>query len=144
MARQDYSFRLTERLLYDYKYQDSAIRTLQEERKALSDDDLPSCSTSIVLSQGKTGPQSQTEKWALRRAEKTTRLDRRIAEKKRQRDCIKKARQQLTEEEGQFIWLRYDHEKPHHEIWPALHMSRSAYFEFRKATIAKIAKYIGL
>ena len=141
--RQDHTFRLTERLLYEYKYQDSAIKTLQGELEAF-DDDLPSCSTSIVLSQGKTGPQSQTEKWALRQVEKASRLDRRIADKKRQRDCIKEARQQLTEEESQFVWMRYDHEKPHHEIWPALHMSRSAYFEFRKATIAKIAKYIGL
>lgn len=55
-----------------------------------------------------------------------------------------RVREQLTDEENTFVWLRYDHEKPHEEIWEALHMSRAQYFRFRKDTIDKIAKHLGV
>ena len=139
-------FRRTERLLYDHKYKESAIAALEAEREemAASDDLLPNCSASIILGTGKSGHSSPTETWGIKRAEKVAQINRKILEKRRLRDCIRRAREQLTEEENQFVWLRYDKEKPHREIWEALHMSRSTYFNFRKAVIAKTARYIGL
>ena len=55
-----------------------------------------------------------------------------------------RVREQLTDDENMFVWLRYDKEKPHEEIWEAMHMSRAQYFRFRKDVIGKIARYVGL
>ena len=139
--RQRY-YRQVEDLLYDYKYLDQAIATLEAELEAI----MPQTSTSVVkLGQGSTKTPfdtSPTERYGIKRAD--SRLRARLLEKRRHKKAIKAAREQLTDEENTFIWLRYDHEKAHEEIWEALHMSRAQYFRFRKDTIDKIAKHLGI
>ena len=139
--RQRY-YRQVEDLLYDYKYLDQAIATLEAELEAI----MPQTSTSVVkLGQGSTKTPfdtSPTERYGIKRAD--SRLRARLLEKRRHKKAIKAAREQLTDEENTFIWLRYDHEKAHEEIWEALHMSRAQYFRFRKDVIGKIARYMGL
>jgi hypothetical protein len=138
-------YRKTERLLYDYKTYGSAIRNLEAELEEI----LPNASTSIVrLGEGVAASpfRSQTEDWAIKRIEspRAKRILKLLAEKKRWRQGIKEVRQQLTDEENTLVWMRYDLEKPHQEIWEAMHMSRSTYFEFKNKLIKKISRYLGL
>lgn len=142
MAKKQKYFRQVEKMLYDYKYLDQAIANLEAELEAI----LPQTSTSLIkVGQGSTRTlfdTSQTERWGIKRAE--SRLREKLLEKRRHKKAIKAVREQLTDEENTFVWLRYDHEKPHEEIWEALHMSRAQYFRFRKDTIDKIAKHLGV
>lgn len=138
-------YKHTERLLYDYKTYDSAICNLEAELEEI----LPNVSTSVVkLGEGSTASPfySQTEDWAVKRLEgpRAKRIRRLLSEKKRLRKAIKEARQQLTDEENTLVWMRYDLEKPHQEIWEAMHMSRANYFRFKDEVIGKIARYLGL
>lgn len=144
--QQRYS-RQVEKMLYDYKYLDQAIATLEAELEAI----MPQTSTSVVkLGQGSTKTPfdtSQTERYGIRRAE--SRLREKLLEKRRHKTAIKGAREQLSDEENTFVWLRYDHEKTHDEVIEALESrghpySRAQYFRFRKDIIGKIARYMGL
>ncbi len=142
MAKKQKYFQTVEAMLYDYKYLDQAIANLEAELEAI----LPQTSTSVIkVGQGSTKTPfdtSQTERWGIKRAE--SRLRARLLEKKRHRAAIKAAREQLTDEENTFVWLRYDKEKQHKEIWEAMHMEGRSYYRFRRRVIEKVAKCIGL
>lgn len=148
MARKRPSwFRKVEKLLYDYKYLDQVIANIEAELEAI----MPQVSTSLIkVGQGSTKTPfdtSQTERYGIKRAE--SRLREKLLEKKRHRAAIKAAREQLTDEENTFVWLRYDHEKTHDEVMEALEsrghpFSRRQYFYMRKQIINKIARYLGL
>lgn len=139
--RQQKYFRQVEVMLYDYKYLDQAIATLEAELEAI----MPQTSTSLVkVGQGSSKTPfdtSSTEQWGIKRAESQLRV--KLLEKRRHKAAIKGAREQLTDEENTFVWLRYDHEKQHREIWEALHMEERSYFRFRRKVIKKIAKGLG-
>jgi DNA-directed RNA polymerase specialized sigma subunit len=140
-------FRQVEKLLYDYKYLDQAIANLEAELEAI----MPQTSTSLIkVGQGSTRTlfdTSQTERYGIKRAE--SRLRARLLEKRRHKAAIKGAREQLSDEENTFVWLRYDKEKTHDEIMQAFEdqgqpCSRAQYFRSRKEVIEKIARYMGL
>jgi len=138
-------YRQVERMLYDYKTYDIAIRNLEAELESI----MPQTSTSVVkLGEGSTATPftSKTEDWAIKRIEspRAKRILKLLAEKKRFKKGVKETRKQLTDEENTLVWMRYDLEKQHQEIWEAMHMSRSTYFEFKNKTIEKIARYLGL
>lgn len=146
MAKQRY-FRQVEKMLYDYKYLDQAIANLTAELEAI----MPQASASVVkLGDGAAKSPfdtSQTEHWGIKRAE--SRLREKLLEKRRHKKAIKGAREQLTDEENTFVWLRYDKEKTHDEIMQTLERqgkpcSRRSYFRMRRAIVEKIARYIGL
>ena len=147
VAKQQKYFQQVEKMLYDYKYLDQAIANLEAELEAI----LPQTSTSVIkVGQGSTRTlfdTSQTERYGIKRAE--SRLRARLLEKKRHKKAIKAAREQLSDEENTFVWLRYDKEKTHDEIMQAFEdqgqpCSRAQYFRFRKDVIGKIARYVGL
>ena len=147
MAKKQKYFQQVERLLYDYKYLDQAIANLEAELEAI----MPQASTSVVrLGQGSTKTPfdtSQTERWGIKRAD--SRLRARLLEKKRHKKAIKAAREQLTDEENTFVWLRYDKEKTHDEVMEALEKkghpySRRSYFRMRRDVINEIARYMGI
>ncbi len=143
MAKQQRYFRQVEKMLYDYKYLDQAIANLTAELEAI----MPQVSSSIVrLGQGNVAKSpsdtSQTEHWGIKRAE--SRLRAKLLEKRRHKKAIKGAREQLTDEENTFVWLRYDKEKQHKEIWEAMHMEGSSYYRFRRRVVERVAKYMGL
>ena len=146
VAKQQNYFRQVEKLLYDYKYLDQAIANLEAELEAI----MPQTTTSLIkIGQGGARnpfDTSQTEHWGIKRAEspRAVRLQTLLREKRRHKKAIKGAREQLSDEENTFVWLRYDKEMPHEEIWEAMHMSRAQYFRFRKDVIGKIARYVGL
>lgn len=138
--RQRY-YRQVETMLYDYKYLDQAIATLEAELEAI----MPQTSTSVVkVGQGSTKTPfdtSPTERYGIRRAESRLRV--KLLEKRRHKEAIKGARERLSDEENTFVWLRYDHEKPHQEIWEEMHMERRNYYRFRRRVIEKLAKMLG-
>ena len=147
VAKQQNYFRQVEKLLYDYKYLDQAIANLEAELEAI----MPQTSTSVVkLGQGSTKTPfdtSQTERWGIKRAD--SRLRAKLLEKRRHKKAIKAAREQLSDEENTFVWLRYDHEKPHDEVMEALESrghpySRRSYYRMRRDVINKIARYLGM
>jgi DNA-directed RNA polymerase specialized sigma subunit len=147
VAKKQKYFQTVEAMLYDYKYLDQAIANLEAELEAI----MPQTSTSVVkLGQGSTKTPfdtSQTERWGIKRAD--SRLRARLLEKRRHKKAIKAVREQLTDEENTFIWLRYDHEKTHDEVMEALESrghpySRRQYFYMRKQIINKIARYMGI
>ena len=142
MAKKQKYFQQVERLLYDYKYLDQAIANLEAELEAI----MPQTSTSVVkLGQGSTKTPfdtSQTEHWGIKRAD--SKLRARLLEKRRHKKAIKAVREQLSDEENTFVWLRYDHEKPHQEIWDEMHMERRNYYRFRRRVIEKVAKMLGV
>ena len=154
MAKRKLSwFKKTEKLLYDYKTYDLAIRNLEAELKTI----MPqvSCSLIIVGQVGhkntRTPFESQTEEWAIKRAEspRAKRLLALLQEKWRWRKTIKEIRVGLTEEENTFICLRYERWKAHDEVREILEeqgfpRSRRSYFRMRRRVIKKIAKFIGL
>ena len=145
MAKQ-WHFRKVEKLLYDYKYLNQAIANLEAELETI----MPQATSSVVrLGRGGTktsSDTSQTERWGIKRAEspRAVRLQSLLQEKRRQKAAIKGAREQLTDEENTFVWLRYDKEKAHDGIIEAMHMSRAQYFRFRKDVIEKMARYMGV
>ena len=145
MAKQ-WHFRKVEKLLYDYKYLNQAIANLEAELETI----MPQATSSVVrLGRGGTktsSDTSQTERWGIKRAEspRAVRLQSLLQEKRRQKAAIKGAREQLTDEENTFVWLRYDKEKQHKEIWEAMHMEGRSYYRFRRRVIEKVAKCIGL
>lgn len=143
-------FKKTERLLYDYKTFDTAIRNLEAELETI----MPQATRSVIMvGQGSTGSffESQTEEWAIKRVEspRAKRLLRLLQEKRRWRKSIKEIRAKLSEEENTFLWLRYDLEKPHDEVRETLAeqgfpMSRGTYFKLRREVIERVAKHMGL
>ena len=138
-------YRQAERLLYDYKTYDLAIKNLEAELESI----LPPVSTSLLkLGEGSSDApfRSLTEEWAIKRVEspRAKRILKLLTEKKRWRQGIKEVRQQLTDEENTLVWMRYDLEKLHQEIWEAMHISRANYFRFKDEVIGKIARYLGL
>jgi len=111
MIKKQKYFQQVEKMLYDYKYLDQAIANLEAELEAI----MPQTSTSLIkVGQGSTRTlfdTSQTERWGIKRAE--SRLREKLLEKRRHKKAIKEIREQLTDEENTFIWLRYDLEKTH-------------------------------
>lgn len=147
MIKKQKYFQQVEKMLYDYKYLDQAIANLEAELEAI----MPQTSTSLIkVGQGSTRTlfdTSQTERYGIKRAE--SRLREKLLEKRRHKKAIKEIREQLTDEENTFIWLRYDKEKTHDEIMQVLEdkgqpCSRRQYFYMRKQIINKIARYMGL
>lgn len=142
-------FKMTEKLLYDYKTFESAIRNIEAELEAI----MPQVSSSLVVigrEATKALFESQTEAWAIKRAEspRARLLYSMLREKKRWRAAIKKIRAKLTEEENTLVWLRYDIEKPHDEVIYALGergfpRSRRGYFNLRRQVVEKVAKRMG-
>jgi len=153
-------FKKTERLLYDYKTYDSAIRVLEAERQAiagsLDEDIMPQMTANVSVGAKRNAKAlfgtSQTERWGIKRAEISRRrveqIDKSLIIRKSRRDAIKEARRNLTEEEDMFVFLRYDSEKSHDEAMQLLAKrgypsSRRNYFYMRKEVIEKVARYLG-
>ena len=139
-------FRFVEKLLYEYKSYDSAIRALEEEL----DDMMPSASASVVSFDHNTAnlhPEfTQPEKWAIKRNEslRGKQLHSRVREKRRHRDAIKRAREMLSDTENQLVWLKYDLEKRPRECWQAMRYEKSRWYEIREQVVYKVAKFLGL
>ena len=145
-------FRKTESILFDNKTYDLAIKNLEREL----DDIMPQASRSLVkMGQGSTKTlfeDSQTERWALKRAEspRARWLCGRILEKRRYRDGVREAKQHLSDEQNLFIQLYYDsvprmfdyeiRQKMEGAGYP---LSKNGFYRFRNGLVTFVAKYLG-
>jgi len=141
-------FRFVEKLLYDYKTHDTAIRELEAEMAEILDTLLPGGTGSYVdMSMAKGYKEhTQPEAWTIKR-DKNLRiryLRGRIAERKRHREAIRAARETLDDLENQLVWLKYDLEKTTRDCWRSMGLQKSRFYEIRDEIITKVAKFVGL
>lgn len=147
-------FRFCERLLYQQKTHETAIRELEAELSELLEDLLPSSTASFVdMSESKGEMISQPERWTIKRDENLRVKDLRyeIAKRKRHRAAISEVMRYFDETESQLVFLRYNEEKPHNycamklNLWDRKeHVPLSTYWRTRKRVLEKVAKFLGL
>lgn len=145
LSNRDFAF--VEKLLYEQKSHDTAIAELESELKELLDDLLPSSTASFVdTSKSKGEMISQPERWTIKRDEnlRVKFLRGRIAERKRHKRAISEARQSLSDEENQLVWLKYDLCKSVRDCRRTMHYEKSRWYEMRAQVVHKVAKYLGV
>ena len=141
------NFRYVEALLYSQKTHDSAIAELEAELEQLLEDLLPSATASYVdMSEPKGEAESQPEKWTIKRDEnlRVKYLKGKIAERKRHRAAVTEARQSLSDEENQFVWLFYDLGKSVRDCRRTMHYEKSKIYQIRQDVVMKVARFLGL
>lgn len=147
-------FRFCERLLYQQKTHETAIRELEAELSELLEDLLPSSTASFVdMSESKGEMISQPERWTIKRDENLRVKDLRyeIQKRKRHKAAISEAMRYLDETESQFVFLRYNEEKPHNycamklNLWDRKeHVPLRTYWRLRTKMLEKVAKFLGI
>jgi len=142
-------YRYVERLLYDQKTHDTQIALLEEELEEM----LPAFSSSVVKfshDEGMVGD-SQPEEWTIIRNEsvRAKELHGEIRRRKREKAAVSEALQCMTEEECQFVFLRYQQEKSHSQCARGLHLWDSkekgpsrTYWRMRRKILEKVAKFV--
>lgn len=141
------NFRYVEALLYSQKTHDSAIAELEAELEQLLEDLLPSATASYVdMSEPKGEADSQPEKWTIKREEnvRVKHLRGRIKERKRHKAAISAARQSLSDEENQFVWLFYDLGKSVRDCRRTMHYEKSKIYQIRQGVVKRVAGFLGL
>jgi RinA family phage transcriptional activator len=138
-------FRFVEKLLYDLKTYDTAIKeteaelnnTLEEitELQAATLDDMPHG----------TGTNSPTESYVLKRDNLQIKyLKNRIDEMKRHQQAIEKAMIYMTDTEKLLIKLMYDREKTPKQCMREMHVAKTTWYEMRRKIVYKIASHLGI
>ena len=140
----DSDFRWVEKLLYQQKTHNTAIAELEAELE----DMLPSCSTSIVrFSHDKPHRlNSQPEAGAIKLNDsmRAKEIHGEIRRRKRHKVAISAARESLTDEENQFVWLFYDLGKSIRDCRRTLHYQKSKMYDMRKEIVYKVADFLGI
>lgn len=142
-----HDFRFVEKLLYDYKTHDTAIKEMEAEMQGILENMFPNASASYVdMSEPKGQTDSQPEAWAIKRDEnlRVRYLRGRIAERKRHKAAIAAARESLDDLENQLVWLKYDLEKTARDCWRSMGLQKSRFYEIREEIVTKVARFIGL
>ncbi len=145
----NYGFRFVEKLLYDMKKHDPAVRELEAELAKVIEamnDMFPLRASTIDDMPHGTGVSSPTENFAIKRADnmQVKFLRNRIDEMNRHQQAINTAMEYLTDTEKLFIKLRYDMERAPQSCWKEMHIEKSRWYELRREIIQKIAGYLGI
>lgn len=139
-------FRFTEKLLYDQKTHEHAIKMLQAEL----DEILPAYSRSVVkMSHNKTVDRdSEPETFAIERTEgisvRAKYIIGRMEERRRHKEVITAFRQSLSDEENQFVWLFYDLNKSIRDCRRIMNYEKSKLYNMRQEVVYKAAQFLGL
>ena len=142
-----HDFRFVEKLLYDYKTHDTAIKEMEAEMQGILENMFPNASASYVdMSEPKGQTDSQPEAWAIKRDEnpRVKYLKGRIAERKRHKAAIVAAREALDDLENQLVWLKYDLEKTARDCWRSMGLQKSRFYEIQGEIVNKVARFVGL
>jgi len=142
-----HDFRFVEKLLYDYKTHDTAIKEMEAEMQGILENMFPNASASYVdMSEPKGETDSQPEAWTIKRDEnlRVRYLRGRIAERKRHKAAIAEARESLDDLENQLVWLKYDLEKTARDCWRSMGLQKSRFYEIREEIVNKVARFVGL
>lgn len=137
-------YRFVERLLYQQKTHDTAIKELQAEL----DEMLPSASSSIVtFDHNQKNPQlTQPERIAEKRLHSVRGkyLQEEIARRKRHKKAIDEALNALSDTENQLVWLYYHLEKTPRDCWRTMGYEKSRWYEIKNEAVCKVARFLGL
>ncbi|UNC91683.1 hypothetical protein [Candidatus Contubernalis alkaliaceticus] len=137
-------FRFIEKLLYEYKTYDTAIEQMEAELAEMYPSG-PGSVLDLTNIQGHSDS-SEPERWTIKRNEslRAKFLLGRIQEKKRHRKAMARARETLSDEENNLIWLKYDLRKQNPEVWRTMNVSESTFYRLRKQVVTRVAEYCGL
>ena len=141
------NFRYIEALLYAQKTHDTAIADLEAQLAEVLEDLLPGGSGSYVdMTAAKGDTDSQPEAWTIKREEnlRVRELRTEIAKRKRRKAAVSAARQSLSDEENQFVWLFYDLDKSVRDCRRTMHFEKSKMYDMRKEIVGKVAAFMGL
>jgi len=138
-------YRKVEGLLYNYKTFDDAIASLEEELEEI----LPSYGSSVAVVGGhEKAPTdtSQTERWALIRAEGpiAVKKAKMLKRKKRDKAKVERAKRALSSLEREFVRLKYEEELDRARVARALGISVRTYHNLRERIVQKVAIRCGL
>lgn len=138
------TYRYIEKILYDYTSHETAIAELE----AHLDEVVKEHSKSVVVpSRTALGPRtSEPERHTILRNESVHAryLQGRIAERKRHRQIVEAARQQLDDLEIRLVYLKYDLGKSSRDCWRIMGLQKSRFYEIRREILCKVARYAGL
>lgn len=148
-------YRYIEKMLYEQKTQESAIRELEAELEEILGDLFPGGSGSYVdMTTAKGQPEfTQPEAWVIKREENLRVKDLRqeITRRKRHQAVVGEAMKYMDAVESQFVFLRYYEEKSHNYIARKLNMwdmkerqPLRTYWRTRRKVLEKVAKFAGL
>ena len=140
-------FRYIEALLYAQKTHDTAIAELEAQLLEVLDELLPGGSGSYVdMTAAKGETDSQPEAWTIKRDEnfKVKELRTEIAKRKRRRAAVSAARQSLSDDENQFVWLFYDLDKSVRDCRRTMCYEKSKIYSMRQDVVKKVAQFLGL
>ena len=141
------NFRYIEALLYAQKTHDTAIADLEEQLLEVLDELLPGGSGSYVdMTAAKGEADSQPEAWTIRRDEniRVKEIRAEIAKRKRRKAAVSAARQSLSDDENQFVWLFYDLDKSMRDCGRTMCYEKSKMYQMRQDVVAKVAAFLGL
>ena len=144
LAEKPNYYRITERLLYDYKTYDAAIRNLQERIEEIEPQLYPSNQLSADRVQTSQSITSTVERQVILMSEEEWRIRKQLTEKKRLLRAVREARTHLTQQESELVWMKYDMEKSHVEVQRALSMPHATYYRCKKQVVDKVAKCMGI
>lgn len=138
-------FRYTEKILYEYKTYDTAIKQLEADLNDALEEITELQAVKIDDEPHGTGQGSPIETYVIRRDSPHIKyLKNRIEEMKRYQKGIEQAMAYMTDTEKLLIKLFYDREKTANQCIREMHMSKSSWYRMRQEIVYSIAAFLGI
>ena len=147
----DADYRFCERLLYDYRSQESAIAQLELELAQHLANMEPGPRGATLGGEPKgwqddTGDCTEPERWAIMSEENTRSrwLREELARRKRHQRLIADALEAMTADESEFCRLFYGKSLSVRQVADRMHYSKSKVYIIRQSAVHVVGKYAGL
>ena len=138
-------FRYTEKILYERKTYDTAIKKLEAELNDALEEITELQAVKMDDEPHGTGQGSPIETFVMRRDSPQIKyLKNRIDEMQHCQQAIEKALGYMTDTEKLLIKLFYDREKTAMQCYREMHMSRTSWYRLRQEVVYRIANYLGI
>lgn len=138
-------FQFTEKILYERKTYDTAIKKLEAELNDTLEEITELQAAALNDMPRGTGKNSPTESYVLKRDNLQIKyLKNRIDEMKRHQQAIEKAMVYMTDTEKLLIKLMYDREKTPKQCMREMHVAKTTWYEMRRKIVYKIASHLGI
>jgi DNA-directed RNA polymerase specialized sigma subunit len=138
-------FRYTEKILYERKTYDTAIKQLEADLNNALEEITELQAVKIDDEPHGTGQGSPIETYVMRRDSPHIKyLKNRIEEMKRYQKGIEQAMAYMTDTEKLLIKLFYDREKTARQCYIEMCMSRSSWYRLRQQIVYNVASFLGI
>ena len=138
-------FRYTEKILYERKTYDTAIKQLEADLNDALEEITELQAAKIDDEPHGTGQGSPIETFVMRRDSPQIKyLKNRIEEMKLQQQAIQNAMFYMTDTEKLLIKLFYDREKTPKQCMREMHVAKTTWYEMRRKIVYKIASHLGI